>query len=272
MTNKARYGLAIDIGNTRATFGLFTLASGRVTILGSISGTRFPWPSPQADSPRARQPMEIQHTLRKAIKNRRVEAAVIGSVVPGAVSPWKKALRSLVDDVLVVTHNVDIGIPISYPNPESIGADRLANAAGASLRYGSPVIVADFGTALTYDVITVKGGYTGGIIQPGLSLMFEYLAERTALLPELTRSRTVPKIGTSTEKAMQLGANLGYRGMVAETLRYLTEHYHDPKMTLIATGGDHEWVVKGFDPPVISDHTLTLFGLGVIYRRNRDLL
>jgi type III pantothenate kinase len=99
--------------------------------------------------------------------------------------------------------------------------------------------------------------------------MFEYLAERTALLPEITRTKNPPKIGTTTEKAMQLGAYLGYRGMVGETFRYLVERYNAPNLTLVATGGDHEWVVKGFDPPVISDHTLTLFGLGMIYQLNR---
>jgi len=251
-----RYGLAVDIGNTRATFGLFRLGSGKATILGSAPGSKF-------------QTTEIQRTIRATLKGRRIECAVIGSVVPKVIAPWKKALQGLVDDVLVVDHTLAIGIPVSYPNPETIGADRLANAAGAALLYGAPVMVADFGTALTFDVITEEDGYVGGIIEPGLTLMFEYLAERTALLPEIKRTKTVPKIGSSTEKAMQLGAYLGYRGMVGETFRYLMEQYDHPNLSLVATGGDHEWVVKGFDPPVISDHTLTLFGLGSIYRLNR---
>lgn len=251
-----RYGLAVDIGNTRTSYGLFRLTSGKVSTLGQVAAG-------------AVQPMELVRKIKTELGQRKILCAVIGSVVPSAVPIWTNALSCFTNDILVTHHKLNHGIPISYPKPETLGADRLANAAGAFHKYGTPVIAADFGTAVTFDVISGDLGYVGGVIQPGLKLMFEYLADRTALLPEITRTAAVPDVGTSTETAMQLGAYLGYRGMVGETFRYLVDKYKDKNLTLVATGGDHEWVVKGFDPPVISDHTLTLFGLGIIYRLNR---
>jgi type III pantothenate kinase len=145
--------------------------------------------------------------------------AVIASVKPGVNKRWEKFLKAQgVTDFLWVNHTVNLGVPVSYPRPETIGADRLANACEAAADYGTPVIVCDFGTALTFDIVKKREGYVGGIICPGLPLMFDYLAEKTELLPHIKPVKTTHVVGKSTEEAMRIGAHLGYLGMVKEIL------------------------------------------------------
>jgi type III pantothenate kinase len=162
-----------------------------------------------------------------------------------------------------------LGIGITYPNPESIGADRLANAVGGVRKYGAPVVIADFGTAVTFDVVSKGGGYIGGIIAPGLPLMFDYLAERTAQLPQLSWKPVRGRVGKSTTNAMQLGAHWGYRGMVREILQELKREPKLKSAVVCATGGYAAKVLSGIKPKLIIEPTLTLFGIGCIYELNR---
>ena len=154
-------------------------------------------------------------------------------------------------------------ISLDYPRPETIGADRLADAAGAVSRYGAPVLVMDFGTALTAAVVTDDFVWRGGVIAPGFPLMRDYLFERTAKLPRLTLGRGgVPKIGRSTEEAMRFGALVGYRGMVREIVATLERNFAC-SFRLVATGGFAKWVLDGLDLPFTIDPTLTLYGAGL---------
>lgn len=196
------------------------------------------------------------------------ERAVIASVKPDVNKRWEKFLRARgVTDFLWVSHTVNLGVPVSYPKPETIGADRLANACEAAAAYGTPVVVCDFGTALTFDIVTAKDGYVGGIICPGLPLMFDYLAEKTALLPHIKPVKTSHVIGKSTEEAMRIGAHLGYLGMVKEILAQLRKELgHHAKVC--ATGGFAKWVFEGWDHPVPVDQRLTLKGLARIATLN----
>jgi type III pantothenate kinase len=109
-----------------------------------------------------------------------------------------------------VSHKITLGVGIDYPKPETIGADRLANAAAAVALYGSPAIVVDFGTAVTFDVISAAGDYAGGVIAPGLNAMTDYLHNRTALLPRVSLREPHRAIGRSTVEAMRSGAIHGY--------------------------------------------------------------
>ena len=153
---------------------------------------------------------------------------------------------------------------LDYPKPETIGADRLADAAGAVSRYGAPVLVMDFGTALTAAVVTKDRVWRGGVIAPGFPLMRDYLFERTAKLPRMTIGRgRVPKIGRSTEEAMRFGALVGYRGMVREIVTELGRNFK-ADFKLVATGGFAKWVLKDLDLPFVIDPTLTLYGAGLI--------
>ena len=165
---------------------------------------------------------------------------------------------------LLVSHTHDLGVPVNYPHPERIGADRLANAAAASRLMGTPSVVCDFGTALTFDVLDGKRGYIGGIICPGLPLMFDYLAEKTALLPHVEPSRTKAVVGRNTTQAMQIGARLGYRGMVREILTALEQDLGAKPLPVCCTGGYAGWIFKDWDVEAIIDPKLTLKGLGYI--------
>jgi type III pantothenate kinase len=153
---------------------------------------------------------------------------------------------------------------IDYPKPETIGADRLADAAGAVSRYGAPVLVMDFGTALTAAVVTKDRVWRGGVIAPGFPLMRDYLFERTAKLPRMRiGSGKAPRIGRSTEEAMRFGALVGYRGMVREIVSELRRNFKCD-FKLVATGGFAKWVLKDLDLPFVIDPTLTLYGAGLV--------
>jgi pantothenate kinase type III len=159
-------------------------------------------------------------------------------------------------------------LSLDYPKPETIGADRLADAAGAVSRYGAPVLVMDFGTALTAAIVTDDGVWRGGVIAPGFPLMRDYLFERTAKLPRMELGRgQAPKIGRSTEEAMRFGALVGYRGMVREIATTLRKNFKQD-FKLVATGGFARWALRGLDLPFVIDPTLTLYGAGLLCARH----
>jgi type III pantothenate kinase len=169
-------------------------------------------------------------------------------------------------DLLVVNASLPMNITVDYPDPGKIGADRLADACGGVARYGAPLVVADFGTALTFDVILPDNRYVGGVITPGLPLMTDYLCERTALLPRVELAGECPRMGRSTEEAMRIGAEVGYRGIVREIMTYLRQTAQ-VNFKLVATGGYAAWALRGMDMEYVIDESLTLFGLGYIFER-----
>ncbi|MGE4490467.1 MAG: type III pantothenate kinase [Kiritimatiellales bacterium] len=231
--------LVIDIGNTS-------------TSLAVVRGLKL--------SRIQRTPSGEPALTRTAVPDR----AVIASVKPGVNARWKRFLKqSGVKDILWVDHTLNLGVAVSYPNPETIGADRLANACEAAAAYGAPVVVCDFGTALTFDIVKKREGYVGGIICPGLPLMFDYLAEKTALLPHIKPIKTTHLVGRSTEEAMRIGAHYGYLGMVKEILAQLKKEL-GRGTKVCATGGFAKWVFEGWDHPVPVDPHLTLKGLARI--------
>ncbi len=197
----------------------------------------------------------------------KVDAVAYASVVPSRDAKWKKSAHVRGLRFHQVTHRDFADSPllkIDYPTPETIGADRLADAAGALSRYGAPVLVMDFGTALTAAVVTAGGVWRGGVIAPGFPLMRDYLFERTAKLPrmELGRGRA-PKIGRSTEEAMRFGALVGYRGMVREIVTQLRANFRTD-FALVATGGFARWALRDAGLPFVIDPTLTLHGVGLV--------
>jgi type III pantothenate kinase len=189
------------------------------------------------------------------------DQAVLCSVVPTAVTPFRSVLGNA---LLVLDHTTPMGIGIRYPKPETIGPDRLANAVALAHLHGAPGIVIDFGTAVTFDILSADRHYIGGVIAPGLRLMTDYLHERTALLPKVTLQEPAKAIGTSTVEAILAGAAIGYRGMVQGILDALRAELHGPHAHLVATGGDAEWIVSGLKEPIPVDPDLTLHGLRLI--------
>ena len=204
------------------------------------------------------------------------DAMAYVSVVPSADARWRAFAKRRGLAFLQVSHRdfagngergTGNGIALDYPKPETIGADRLADAAGAVERYGAPVLVMDFGTALTAAVVTADRVWRGGVIAPGFPLMRDYLFERTAELPRMSiGSGRAPKIGRSTEEAMRFGALVGYRGMVREIVAELRKNFN-ADFRLVATGGFAKWVLRGLDLPFSVDPTLTLYGAGLICSR-----
>jgi type III pantothenate kinase len=159
-----------------------------------------------------------------------------------------------------------LGLGIDYPLPAQIGADRLANAAGVLTRHGAPAIIIDFGTAVTFDVISGEPAYCGGVIAPGLGAMSAYLPGKTALLPVIELEEPASAIGKSTVQAMQAGAVFGYRGLVKEIISKIrAELGGTPK--IIATGGDAALIARGVDEIDVIDPDITLDGLRQVAAR-----
>jgi type III pantothenate kinase len=205
--------------------------------------------------------------MRRILRGRVVRAVVVSSVVPRKNKAIQTAAGST--GVLFLNPTLDLGVGVDYPNPRSIGADRLANAAAVAQLYGAPAIVVDFGTAVTFDVVSAAGDYIGGVIAPGLEVMTNYLYQRTALLPKLTLSEPPRAIGKTTREAMMSGAVFGYRGLVREIVRRLTaENFSGKKPRVIATGGYAQLIARKL-PEIESVHpNLTLEGLRIVANRN----
>lgn len=207
------------------------------------------------------------HVLNAMLARRKVRALVVSSVVPRKNSVVRSAAKSL--PLLFIDSKCKLGIGVDYPQPRSIGADRLANAAAAAHLYGVPAVVVDFGTAVTFDVVSAAGDYIGGVIAPGLEAMTSFLYQRTALLPKLTLREPVSAIGKTTRGAMMSGAIYGYRGLVREIIgRIRAESFPGGKVRVVATGGYAGLIARQL-PEIAAVHDgLTLDGLRLIANLN----
>jgi type III pantothenate kinase len=205
--------------------------------------------------------------LRRILNRRDVRAVVVSSVVPPKNAVIQRAVGSRA--VLFIDAGCELGVGVDYPSPGTIGADRLANAAAAAQLYGAPAIVVDFGTAVTFDVVSAKRDYVGGVIAPGLEAMTSFLYHRTALLPKLTLREPRTAIGKSTRGAMMSGAIYGYRGLVREIIaRIRSESFPREKVRVVATGGYADLIAKQL-PEIEAVHPgLTLDGLRLIANLN----
>jgi type III pantothenate kinase len=215
--------LLFDVGNTHTHIGL-----------ADARGLRQ-----QADIPTAHwSDGAAEVALRRFVGSAAVNAAALCSVVPWATPQVRQAVqRRWPVNLFELTAATVRGVGVDYPRPETIGPDRLANAVAARARFGAPVVVLDFGTAVTFDVVDRRGNYIGGIIAPGLAAMTDYLHEKTALLPRIRIRDTAAVIGRSTEEAMLIGAVHGYRGLVRELLAELKQALRARALPVVATGG-----------------------------------
>ena len=202
------------------------------------------------------------------LRRRQLKKLVVSSVVPTKNSAISKAAHNKAQ-VLWLDCKLKLGITIDYPKPESIGADRLANAAAVAELYGWPAIVVDFGTAATFDVVSQEGRYIGGVIAPGLEAMTNFLYERTALLPRLSLKDPRSVVGKSTVQAMRSGAIFGYRGLVREILtRIKAERFSRKKVAIVATGGYARLVASQVPEVAVVHPHLTLEGLRIVGNLN----
>jgi type III pantothenate kinase len=204
--------------------------------------------------------------VRKFARGARVEGAALCSVVPRATPLARKAVAQLWGlPSLELTSKTVRGVGIDYPKPRTIGPDRLANAIAARRRFGAPVVVVDFGTAVTFDVVDKSGNYIGGIIAPGLAAMTDYLHERTALLPRIRMREIRSPVGKSTEQAMLVGAVHGYRGLVRELILELKRELKTQRLPVVATGGYGALLASKLPEITAVDPLLTLEGLRLVW-------
>jgi type III pantothenate kinase len=205
--------------------------------------------------------------VKKFAGAEKITGAVLCSVVPRATPVVRKTVFAFWDwDTLELTPKTVRGVGIDYPKPKTIGPDRLANAVAAKFYFGAPVVVVDFGTAVTFDVVNPKGNYVGGIIAPGLAAMTDYLHEKTALLPKIKIREVQAVVGKNTEQAMLIGAVQGYRGLIRGLLAELQRELKIKKLPVVATGGYAKLIAARL--PEISEvrTDLTLEGLRLVWR------
>ncbi len=255
--------LAIDVGNTNITLGVFDgaklVTSWRLLTL------------------RERTADETGLTIsgffaHDKIALTSIEAIVMGSVVP-VLTPIMRSMceRYFKIEPLVVKPTTNAGMPILYKNPEEVGADRIANSIAAWESYGRhklPIIVADLGTATTFDAVSAKGEYLGGVICPGPQIAAEALFQRAARLPRVDVRKPASVIGQTTIGAIESGLFYGYLGMVEAIIRRMTTELGG-KATCIATGGLAPLIVPESDLFVATDPDITLQGLRIVWERNK---
>ena len=201
-------------------------------------------------------------------KKREADLIVVSSVVPSKNRLVRRAAGKT--KVLWLGPGLHLGVGVDYPRPESIGADRLANAVAVTALYGCPAIVVDFGTAVTFDIVSERRTYIGGVIAPGLEAMTNFLYQRTALLPRVSLREPRRAVGKSTIEAMRSGAILGYRGLVREIIARITaEQFAGKKVHVVATGGYARLIARGL-PEISAVHPhLTLEGLRIVANLNQ---
>ena len=243
--------LLFDIGNTHTHIGL-------------ADGTRV---VKQADIPTLSWfGGGAAARVEKFAGKNKIGGAILCSVVPRATPLARKLVRAgWQREALELNPQTICGVGIDYPKPNSIGPDRLANAVAARARFGAPVVVVDFGTAVTFDVVDAKGNYVGGIIAPGLAAMTNYLHEKTALLPKIEIRDIKTAIGKSTEQAMLVGAVHGYRGLVRELIGQLKRELRAKKLPVVATGGYANLIAAKLPEISAVAPDLTLEGLRLVF-------
>lgn len=210
----------IDVGNTSVEFALADGWRIQKSVRLSTAAT----------------PTKAAALLKRHFPLNKVEAAVIASVVPSATASLKKVLKRLGVRTRVVGRDLKAPIANRYKKPRQVGIDRLMNAVALKARHKGPGIVIDFGTAVTFDVVSKKGEYLGGVIAPGIEISIEALYKKTALLPKIRLSRPSGILGRSTEESIRSGCAYGIGGLCDRIIEEIRKKI-GPKAVVAATGG-----------------------------------
>lgn len=254
--------LAVDVGNTNTVLGLFE--GDRLLVHWRVSTDVRKTADEYAML--LKNLFECHHMTMNS-----VDAVAISSVVP----PLTPVLETMVrryfrGEPLVVGPGVKTGMPIRFDNPREVGADRIVNAVAAYALYGGPVIVVDFGTATTYDVVSRNGEYWGGAIAPGIGISMEALFQQAAKLPRVEFARPRTLIGKNTVQCIQAGIYYGFVAQVEGVVARMKEELKEEAF-VVATGGLASLIASGTQAINRVNPLLTLEGLRLIYKRNQPV-
>ncbi len=253
--------LTIDIGNTNVTCGIFREAQLVKT-----------W---RMESEARRMPDEYAIMLIAMLEHDGIKTADITQVsmcstVPAISATFQELCQKYLNtEPLVVGAGVKTGVKIRMDNPREVGPDRIVHAAAAHHLYSGPIIIADIGTAATFDTVSKEGDYLGGAIAPGIGSAAEALSTRTAQLPRVELVRPKHAIGTSTITAMQSGIVFGYVGLVEGIISRIQQELGE-KAKVVATGGAADFLAKETKVIDVVNPELTLYGLRLVYLMNKS--
>lgn len=255
--------LVIDVGNTNIVFGVYEnkklLYDWRISTVKNRTSDEYGL-------------LFEQIFKYNGLDPKNVKDVIISSVVPTLMHTLSNMSKRYFDkDPIIIGSEVKTGMNIKYDNPEEVGADRIVNAIAAYEKYGGPLIIVDFGTAITFCAVSKDGDYLGGAITPGIIISSEALSMRTAKLPKIEISKPDTVIGKTTINSIQSGLVYGYIGLVD----YLIERIKDEMKeegeikTVVGTGGFSSLIASESKYINEIDKLLTLEGLHIIYGRNK---
>ncbi|MCR5119786.1 MAG: type III pantothenate kinase [Lachnospiraceae bacterium] len=253
--------LTIDVGNTNITLGVFDKEELKLTF-------RLMTNAPRTSDEFGLSMLELLGL--NGVKRDDIEGVIISSVVPQVMHSLTGAIeRYLECRPLIVGPGVRTGLHIVTENPKEIGADRIVDAVGAYEKYGGPVLVLDFGTATTYDLVNAKGEFVAGITAPGIKISAKALWEDTAKLPEIEIKKPSSILAQNTITSMQAGLVYGQIGQTEYIIKKVREESGLKEIQVVATGGLGSIIAQDTDMIDIYDRTLTLEGLRLIYEKNK---
>jgi len=260
MPQKVTSLLAIDIGNSNTVVGLFKNSelaqSWRLTTVQERTSDEHG--------------VLVKNLLAlSGYDNLKMDGIAISCVVPPLLPSIRQMSTTYFNcEPFVVQPGIKTGMPILYEHPQEVGADRIVNAVAGFQKYGGPCIVIDLGTATTFDAVSEKGEYLGGIIAPGILISAEALFQRAAKLPRVEIKEPPEVIGRNTVSAIQSGIFYGYLGLIEKIVSLLKEQQGDHTIT-IATGGLAPLISKRTSSIQHTEPDLILQGLQILYDMNR---